>query len=79
MTLAEARAQLDAALARGEPAEALYPRMHEIAYILDRMGFPSEAAEVRASARTLLPMFGMRAESERRALPWWCRWKRRRR
>jgi hypothetical protein len=79
MTLAEARAQLDAALARGEPSEALYPRMHEIAHILDHMGYPSHANDVRASARTLIPMFGMRAETERRALPWWRRLGRRRR
>ena len=75
--LAEARAQLDAALARGESAEALYPRLHDIAHILDRMGYPSQADEVRSSARSLIPMFGMRAENERRALPWWRRWRRR--
>jgi hypothetical protein len=78
MTLAEARAQLDAALARCEPAEALYPIMMVIADIMDDMGFPSQAADVRSSARALLPMFGMRAENERRALPWWRRLGRRR-
>jgi hypothetical protein len=72
-TLAEVRAQLDAAVERREPVETLYPIMLTMANVLDQMGYPDQAADVRASARTLLPMFGMRAETEWRSMPWWRR------
>lgn len=59
------------AVANGEAPECVHALMLDGADALDRAGWPS--ARVRESASTLVPMFGMRAEHDRRRQAWWRR------
>lgn len=66
--------RLDEARANGEPVEVIYELAMDMANAIEtELGDPRVAAEARATARTLLPMFGMQAERDRAQQPWWRR------
>jgi hypothetical protein len=65
------RCRMSAAVAAQEPAEVVHDLMLDVAALFDVLGF--DAAGVRRTAGTLVPMFGLHAQHERAGLPWWRR------
>lgn len=56
-----------------ESPECLHELILDVASALAAEGATSQAARARESAMTLVPMFGMQADSDRRAQRWWRR------
>lgn len=66
-----ASCRMSAAVAAGEPPEVVHALMMDVVAAIDLAGEDSSAT--RRTANTLRPMFGMHADTERAALPWWRR------
>ncbi len=66
-------ARLQEARANHESPEVMYELMMDIAAAIELLGCPTEAAEYRRVASTMIPMFGMQAETDRPKRRWWQR------